>query len=137
MPINSFSNFAKVASVRSIFKKDDRTNIKNYRSVSLLNYFSKIYKNVWNEQLLHFVNHSLSDFMSVHGKGYSTDHVLIRLLKNWRKASDNNVFTGVDLIDRSKAIDCIPHDLLIAKLHAYGLWFDTVTFPFTYLKEQK
>ena len=32
---NSFSNSAKVASVRPVFKKDDRTNIKNYRPVSL------------------------------------------------------------------------------------------------------
>ena len=33
--------------------------------------------------------------------------------------------------------DCIPHDLLIAKLHAYGLSFDTVTFLNSYLKDWK
>ena len=39
-------------------------------------------------------------------------------------------------MDLSKASDCIPHDLLIAKLHAAGWAFDTVTFLFIYLKER-
>ena len=37
----------------------------------------------------------------------------------------------------SKAFDCVPHDLLIAKLHAYGLSFNTVTFLNSYLKDRK
>ena len=117
-----------MVSVRPIFKKDDRTNIKNYRPVSLLNCFLKIYEKFLNEQLLHFVKHSLYDFMSIHGEECSTNPVLIRLTENWRKALDNNLFARAVLMDLLKAFDCIPHDLLIAKLHAYGLGFDTVSF---------
>ena len=40
-------------------------------------------------------------------------------------------------MDLSKAFDCIPHDLLVAKLHAYGLSEDTVTFIYSYLKRRK
>ena len=40
-------------------------------------------------------------------------------------------------MDLSKGFDCIPHDLLIAKLHAYSLDFDTVTFLHNYLKHRK
>ena len=42
------------------------------------------------------------------------------LTENWKKALDEKFFVGAVLMDLSKAFDCIPHDLLIAKLHAYG-----------------
>ena len=42
--LNKYSIDAKAATVRPIFKKDDRTNIKNYRPLSLLNIFPKIYE---------------------------------------------------------------------------------------------
>ena len=37
--LNKYSKHAKTATIRPIFKKDDRTKIKNYRHVSLLNIF--------------------------------------------------------------------------------------------------
>ena len=40
-------------------------------------------------------------------------------------------------MDRSKAFDCIPHDLLAAKLHADGLSEDAATFVHSYLKRRK
>ena len=96
-----------------------------------------MYEKFLNEQLLHFVNHSLSDPMSAYRIGHSTNHVSIRLNENWRKTLDNNLFTGVVLMDLSKAFDFIPHDPLIAKLHAYDLGFDTVTFRFTSFYKNK
>ena len=40
-------------------------------------------------------------------------------------------------MDFSEAFDCIPHDLLIVKLHAYGFSEKTVTFIYSYLKRRK
>ena len=43
------------------------------------------------------------------------------MLETWKEATDNNKAFGALLTDLSKAFDCLSHDLLIAKLHAYGL----------------
>ena len=53
------------------------------------------------------------------------------------KALDEKFLVGRVLMDLSKACDCIPHDLLIAKLHAYGFSQKTVTFIYSYLKCRK
>ena len=55
---NAFSDSAKLASVRPIYKKDGRNETKNYRPVSILISFSKIYEKCLNEQFRPFVNRS-------------------------------------------------------------------------------
>ena len=58
--LNKYSKHAKTATVRPIFKKDDRTNIKNYRPVSHLNIFSKIYQRFLHENLTNYLQTFLS-----------------------------------------------------------------------------
>ena len=74
---NSFSGSTKIASVRPVFKKGERTEIGNYRPVSILNCFSKIYERFLHNQIASFSNKFLSDFISAYRKGYSASHVLI------------------------------------------------------------
>ena len=117
---NVFSDSAKVALIRQIFKgKGARTEIKDYRPVSILNCFPKVYERFIHENLMSSVTNFLSDFVSAYRKGYITNHVLLRLIENCKAALDSNLFAGAVLMGLSKAFDCIPHDLLIAKLHAY------------------
>ena len=63
----------------------------------------------------------LINFISAYKKSYSSNHVLLRLIKNWKKSRDNKNFVGTVLLNLSKAFDCIPHSLVAAKLHANGL----------------
>ena len=131
---NKYSKHAKAVTVRSIFKKYDRTNIKNYRPVSLLNIFSKIYERFLHENLTSYLETFLSKFISAYRKSYSSNHVLIRLIENWKKSLDQKTFVRAVLMDLSKASDSILHDLLIAKMHVYGFSLDAVTFFYSYLK---
>ena len=62
---------------------------------------------------------------------------MIRLIENWKTTVDKNLSTAAVLRDLFKAFERILHDLLIAKFHAYGLSFDTVTFLNTYSKDRK
>ena len=63
------------------------------------------------------------------------NHVLIRLIEDWRSHLDNLV--GAILMDLSKAFDCIPHDLVATKLHAYALDEDALVFTYFYLKRRR
>ena len=79
---NNYSEHAKTATVRPVFKQDDRTKIKNCRAVSLLNIFSKIYERFLHENLTDYVDSFLSKFISACRKSYRSNHVLIRLIEN-------------------------------------------------------
>ena len=53
---NSFSNEAKVATVQSIYKNKSRDKIENYRPVSILSCFSKVYEKFLLEKFKPFIN---------------------------------------------------------------------------------
>ena len=134
---NKFCEEAKIAVVPPIFKKDDRTRKENYRPVSILVTFAKIFEKQLKNMIEPFVELILSVFISAYRKYYSTNHVLIKLMEDWKKHLDDGKFVGTILMDLSKAFDCVSHDLLIAKLHAYGFDMNSLVFFYSYLKRRK
>ena len=69
-------------------------------------------------------------------KTHNTQHALFKLLHSWQKELDQG-FVGTVLMDLSKAYDCIPHDLLIAKLECYGIDKIGLSLILDYLSRQK
>ena len=75
--------------------------------------------------------------LTAYRESYSTQHVLIRLLEEWTENLNNNYTVSGVLMDLSKTFACILHDLLIAKLSAYGLNGNALKYIYTYLKNRK
>ena len=70
-------------------------------------------------------------------KGHSTQYALIDLIEKWRKGINDGDIVGTILLDVSKAYDCLPHDLIIAKLAAYGFDESSLTLLHSYLTDRK
>ena len=62
----------------------------------------------------------LSTFQCGFRKGFNAQHCLLSMLEKWEMAVDNKKTFGALLTDFSKALDCLFHGLLLAKLNAYG-----------------
>ena len=108
-----------IANVTPIFKKRARTSKNNYRPVSILPILSKLFERLISKQFSEFFESILSKFQCGFRKGYGTQ--LLMMLETWKEARDNKEAFGTLLTDISKTFDCLSHDLLIAKLRAYGL----------------
>ena len=135
---STFPNNAKIASVVPIDKKtDDKCVISNYRPVSILNCFSKVYENVIKNEMLKSMKVHLSPVLSAYRKNYNTQHVLLRLLEEWREHLDNNKTVGGKLMNLSEAFDCVPHDLLLAKLAHYDIDDNLILYIHSYLLNRK
>ena len=132
----SFPSNLKLAEISPIFKKDDPTLAKNYRPISVLPCLSKIFERIIQGQLLTYIEKHLSPFLCGYRKGFSAQFSLVSLIENWKKMLDKNGFAGAVLMDLSKAFDSINHDLLLAKLSAYGLGKDALKLVRNYLSDR-
>ena len=126
----------KLADVLPIFKSTDSTLKNNYRPVSVLPVISKVFERIMQGQMISYIDKYLSKYLCGYRQGYSTQHALISLLEKWKYALDEKQFTGAVLMDLSKAFDCLNHDLLVAKLHAYGFSKSSLKLIMSYLKDR-
>ena len=87
------------------------------------------------EQLTTYFENILSTRVSACRRGYCCKHVILNLTEYWRKALDDNHNVGTIGMDLSKAFDCMPHGLLLAKFSHIVLPQMHVYFS-TYLKNR-
>ena len=79
----------------------------------------------------------LSKYQCGFRKGYNAQHCLLAMIEKWKKAVDNGNVFGALLTDLSKAFDCLPHDLIIAKLNSYGFNLTVLNLIHNYLTKRK
>ena len=132
-----FPSSLKNADVTPIYKKGDLLLKVTYRPVSILPTLSKVYEKILHSQIYTYFNNIFSKFLCGYRKGYSTQHRLLYMLEKLKTSFDKGMCTGILLTDLSKAFDCMSHELLIAKLYAYGFTKNSLSLVSDYLCERK
>ena len=133
---SDFPQSLKLADITPVYKKNDSLDKTNYRPVSILPVVSKFFERIMQKQINDFITSFLSPNLCGYRKIFNTQHALLTLVEKWRKSLDNKGFGGAILMDLSKAFDTLNHDLLIAKLHLYGLQHDALKLLRSYLSKR-
>ena len=127
----------KFANLTPVFNQETRNLKDNYRPISILPIISKVFEKLICRQLSNDFNNTFSKFQCGFRKGFNAQHCLLLMIDKWKKAVDNSKAFGALLTDLSKVFDCICHDLLVAKLHAYGLSLPALKMNQDYLLNRK
>ena len=114
----------KTARVCPVFKgKGSKTDISNYRPISVLSHIAKVFEKCVQCQLLSYLEqHSfISIQQSAYIRHHSTQTLLHKVVDNWLESIDNELISGVCFFDVAKCYDSISHEVLLFKLEKYGI----------------
>ena len=111
------------AKVIPVHKKGQKTNVNNYRLISLLPVLSKILEKIVHNRMYSFLSQS-NFFYNLHfgfRKNHSTSHAAAVVVENITKSFEDKEYTLGVFLDLFKAFDTIDHSILLAKLNHFGV----------------
>ena len=113
----------KQAKAIPVFKSEDPTDPRNYRPISLLSVFNRIFEKLMYKRLKSFINSNVILFSGQYGfrDNYSTQHAVLDIVNAIQENVDHNVFSCGIFLDFKKAFDTVDHSVLLNKLHYYGV----------------
>ena len=123
----------KTAEISPVFKKVDNISKDNFRPISTLSNFTKLFESNLFTQLNRHMQNTFSKYLTGFRKNHNTQNSLLRMIESWKVRLNNGSKVGVIIMDLSKAFDSLNHKLLLTKLKAYGLDSNSVTFMKNYL----
>ena len=134
-----FPDKLKIAKVISLFKKGNPELPSNYRQISLLPIFSKIFEKLMYRRLYKFleIHKVLYSLQFGFQENHSIDHALVSLTEAVRNTLDNKRFGCGIFIDLQKAFDRVNHRILLSKLEHYGIRGCTLEWFRSYLSDRK
>ena len=118
-----FPSELKLAKVIPLFKVNDPMLFSNYRSVSVLPVFSKIFERIMYKQLLSFINEHklLYSYQFGFRINHAPDLALLCLADKISDVLENEEYVLGLFLDFSKAFDTVNHGILFAKLEFLGI----------------
>lgn len=128
-----FPDRLKIANVIPLYKKGNKNDMGNYRPISLLHIFSKIFEKIMKNHLVtHISTHNIiSKSQFGFQKNVSTLSAISKFSELIYQTLDSSHYALSIFIDFSKAFDTVPHSLLLEKLQHYGIrnninnWFSS------------
>ena len=128
----------KKAKVISVFTKECLSDVANYRPISLLPVMSKILEKLMYVQVISFLNQQnfCNNFQFGLRKNHSTSHACSLMLEEIVHAFEDKRYVLGIFLDLSKAFDTLGHQILLDKLHHYGIRGLAHTWFHNYLTER-
>ena len=113
----------KCAKIIPIFKDEDDTLPENYRPISLLSIYNRIFEKLIYSRVTKFVKdcNILYDQQYGFRSKHSTHHAILDIVNTILQNMDNGKFSCGVFIDLKKAFDTVNHEILLAKLENYGI----------------
>ena len=139
LKLGIFPDLLKISKVVPLYKKDDDSNLSNYRPISLLPSISKIFEKVLLEQLTTYLdnNNLIHNHQYGFRKRHSTEYAALHIVDYLNYEMDLKR-TPINLyLDLSKAFDSLSHKILISKLKHYGICDIALKLMKSYLENRK
>ena len=131
-----FHEQLKSARVVPIYKEGSRTDVENYRPISLLASISKVYEKLMHSRIINFLhsNNSLYDMQYGFRSGRLCEHALLKAQHILLESLSKKQISLLLLIDFSKAFDMVEHTILLRKLEQCGIRGLALKWMTSYLK---
>ena len=114
-----FPKELKLARVVPIFKIGDKTELTNYRPISVLSFFSKVFEKIMYTHLLDFIEQNKIIYKHQYGfrQKHSTQHAIITLVDRITNSLDKGDIVISIFLDLKKAFDTVDHPTLLMVYH--------------------
>jgi hypothetical protein len=135
----TFIELLKQSVVKPVHKKGDLIDIANYRPISLLSVFSKVFEKCYLKRLLSFLEKHNIFSQQQHGfrQNRSTETAIFNLVNDILLDINNKQKTAGHFLDFSKALNCIDHNIKLDKMHRYVNRGECLSWVRSYLSNRQ